>query len=117
KLTRMGVRVGSMSDLTLLRRLAVHDVLLQPAVIVNQDDSAQRLLELSEQRAVADFVVVDDEQQYMGIVASNDLREALVYREAIPLLQVNELMRNDLPTVGRDDTLDVVLNLFSKHDT
>jgi CIC family chloride channel protein len=116
-LTRMGIRVGSMSDLTLLRRLTVRDVRLMPAVSVHQDDSAQRLLELSEQHSVTDFVVVDDDQQYAGVVTSDDLREALVYREAVPLLQVNELMRSDLPTVSRDDTLDVVLELFSRHET
>lgn len=116
-LTRIGIRVGSMSDLTLLRRLTVRDVRLMPAVNVHQDDSAQRLLELSEKHSVTDFIVVDDEQQYAGVVTSDDLREALVYREAVPLLQVNELMRTDLPTVSRDDTLDVVLELFSRHET
>ncbi len=116
-LTRMGVRVGSLSDLTLLRRLTVRDVKLMPAVTINQDESAQRLLELSEQHSVTDFVVVDDDNAYTGLVTSDDLREALVYREAIPLLQVNELTRNDLPAINRDDTLDVVLDLFSRHDT
>ena len=32
-------------------------------------------------------MVVDDEQRYVGMVTYGDLREALVYREAIPLLQ------------------------------
>lgn len=116
-LTRMGIRIGSMSDLTLLRRLTVRDVRLMPAVTVHLDESAQRLLELSERHAVTDFVVLNDAREYAGLVTSDDLREALVYREAIPLLQVNELTRDDLPLINRDDTLDVVLDLFSRHDT
>jgi CIC family chloride channel protein len=117
-LTRAGVRVGSMSDLTLLRRMTVQDVLLMPAVTVHPDESAQRLLDLSEQHAVTDFVVTDRETGgYAGLVTSDDLREALVYREAIPLLQVSELTRSDLPSVNRDETLDIVLDLFSRHDT
>jgi chloride channel protein, CIC family len=116
KLTREGVRVGALSDLTILRRLTVRDVPLERAVTVFRDDSAQKLLDLSEEHAAAHFVVVDDAGHYVGLVMADDLRAALVYREAIPLLQVNEIMRGDLPTVGRDETLDIVLDTFSKHD-
>ncbi|MHC4429576.1 MAG: chloride channel protein, partial [Planctomycetota bacterium] len=44
KLARRGVRIGAMSDLTILRRLSVEQVLLEPAVLVHPEDSAQRLL-------------------------------------------------------------------------
>ena len=33
------------------------------------------------------------------LVTDGDLKEALVYREAIPLLQVHELMRTDSPSI------------------
>jgi len=116
KLTQMGVRVGALSDLTILRRLSVSDVPLVQAVLVHEDESAQRLLELSEKHLVRDFVVVNDRNQYVGMVTGNDLSAALVYREAIPLLQVQELTRNDLPTVTPDESLDLVLDKFSTHD-
>ena len=116
RLTHLGVRIGAMSDLTILRRLSVYDVQLVPPVAVNTDESAQRLLDLSEQFAVSDFVVMDDRKHYVGLVTSADLKEALIFREAIPLLQVNELQRSDLPTVTPDETLDVVLDKFSRHD-
>ncbi|HRP64107.1 MAG TPA: chloride channel protein [Phycisphaerales bacterium] len=116
KLTRQGVRVGAMSDLTILRRLTVRDVPLHRAVFVHEFDSAQKLLDLTEEHAATDFVVMDDASNYVGLVTSDDLRAALVYREGIPLLQVNELMRTDLPVVGRDETLDVVLDAFSKSE-
>ncbi len=116
RLTHLGVRIGAMSDLTILRRLSVSDVQLVPPVTVNTDESAQRLLDLSEQFAVSDFVVMDDRKHYVGLVTSADLKEALIFREAIPLLQVNELQRSDLPTVTPDETLDLVLDKFSRHD-
>ncbi|MCH8152919.1 MAG: chloride channel protein [Planctomycetes bacterium] len=116
KLARRGVRIGAMSDLTILRRLSVSDVPLDRPVMVHPDDSAQRLLELSEEFSAGDFVVVDEQDHYVGMVTGDDLRAALVYREAIPLLQVNELQRGDLPVVMPDDTLDVVLDKFSRHD-
>jgi CIC family chloride channel protein len=116
KLARRGVRLGAMSDLTILRRLSVSDVRLERPALVHPEDSAQRLLELSEERAVSDFVVVDERDHYVGIVTSSDLKEALVFREAIPLLQVNELQRTDLPVVSPDETLDIVLDKFSMYD-
>jgi CIC family chloride channel protein len=115
-LKAMGVRIGRMSDLTLLRRMSVRNVPMIPPVIVREDESGQRLIELSERFSVNDFVVVDDEERYLGLVTGSDLRQALVYREAIPLLQVGELERKDLPTVLHDDTLDVVLDKFSAND-
>ena len=116
KLTRQGVRMGRMSDLTLLRRLSVADVPLRKPVTVRPEESAQRLLELSEMHGTGDFIVVDDRGLYLGLVTAGDLRTALLEREAIPLLLVNELQRSELATVTRDDTLDVVLDKFSLHD-
>jgi CIC family chloride channel protein len=116
KLRRRGVKLGAMSDLTILRRLTVSDVPLVAPVFVHPEESAQRLLELSERTSVNDFVVTDRNDRYLGLVIDADLKEALVYREAIPLLQVSELQRDDLPTVTADETLDVVLDKFSRYD-
>jgi CIC family chloride channel protein len=116
KLTEQGVRLGGLSDLTILSRLHVGDVPLVSPVFVHPEDSAQRLLELSEKMSVNDFVVTDRHNRYLGLVTGADLKEALVYREAIPLLQVSELQRSDLPTVTIDESLDVVLDKFSKYD-
>jgi CIC family chloride channel protein len=116
KLTQMGVRVGSLSDLTILRRLSVQDVPLLSAVTVSESESAQHLLHMSEKHLVRDFVVVNSENRYVGMVTGADLSAALVYREAIPLLTVRELMRSDLPTLTHDETLDVAMDRFSRHD-
>ena len=116
ELAAAGIRLGGMSDLTLLRHLSVRDVPLIPPILVKPDESGQRLLELSERFSVSDFVVVDKDEKYLGMVTSSDLQAALVYREAIPLLQVHEMERMDLPSVGLEDTLDVALDRFSKHD-
>jgi CIC family chloride channel protein len=116
KLSRMGVRMGALSDLTVLRRLTPEDVTIEPATIVKRTDSAQQLVDLMESTGTADFVVVDDFGKYCGMVTAEDLRAALVYREAIPLLQVSELQRSDLPTISYEETLDIVLDKFSRSD-
>ncbi len=116
KLARLGVRMGAMSDLTVLRRLTADDVVLEEPVIVARSDGGQRLIELSEEGQAADFVVVNDRGHYCGMITSTDLRAALVYREAVPLLQISEIQRSDLPTVLPDETLDIVLDKFSRSD-
>ena len=116
KLSRLGVRMGAMSDLTILRRLTSQDVPLKEAIPVLESDSAQKLLELMEKTGASDFVVTDVGGHYAGMVVSDDFREALVYRESIPLLQVSELRRCDLPTVSPEETLDIVLDKFSRSD-
>ena len=115
--SRLGLKLGSMSDLTIMRRMRVDDVPLVAPVYVHPEESADRLLELSERLSVSDFVVTDARDRYLGLVTQNDLKEALVYREAIPLLQVHELMRDDLPVVHPDDTLDVAIDKFSRTES
>jgi CIC family chloride channel protein len=115
-LRRKGIRFGQMADMTLLRRMTVAEVPVSQAVTVVQSDPAQRLIDLSAQYAVNDFVVCDEANRYEGMVVGDDVRTTLVQREAVPLMIVAELMRNDLPTVRPGDTLDVVIDMFAKHE-
>jgi len=116
KLRRRGVLTGTAADLTLLRRLSVRDVALVPHVAVHAEDPLSKLLELRDVYKIVDFVVVDHEGNYKGLVTAQDLRTALIEREAIPYLLVEELLRPDLPTVDADEPLDTVLDKFSIHD-
>jgi CIC family chloride channel protein len=111
-----GIKMGTYSDLTLLRRMCCRDIPLTPAVMVQPDDPAARLIELAEDYAVVDYVVTDEADKYLGMVVGQDVRATLVQREAIPLMIVGELMRTNLPTVAPHQTLDVVLEQFARHD-
>jgi predicted transcriptional regulator len=74
------------------------------------------MLRLTERQGTQDFVVTDEKGSYAGLVTAGDLKAALVYREAIPLLQVNELQRSNLPVIEVDEPLDLVLEKFSQCD-
>ena len=54
--------------------------------------------------------------QHAGMVTAEGLKAALLNPEAIPLLQVNELERCNLPTCTTDECLDTVLEKFSRND-
>lgn len=115
-LRRKGIRFGQLADMTLLRRMTVADVPISQAVSVADSDPAQRLIDLATQHAVTDFVVADEKGRCKGMVVGDDVRTTLVQREAVPLMIVAELMRTDLPTVRPGDTLDLVLDMFAKHE-
>ena len=40
----------------------------------------------------------------------------MLFRSALPLLAADELARDDLPIVRPDDTFDMALDRFSRHD-
>ncbi|MCP4245478.1 MAG: chloride channel protein [bacterium] len=113
KLRRRGVRMGTLADLTILKRILVADVNTQAAPIVHLHDPLQKLLDAAAEQDALNFVVVDDHGVYQGMVVGNDLKTALLQPEAVPLLLVDELMRT-LPTVHRKESLDTVLDKFAR---
>jgi CIC family chloride channel protein len=117
KLRALGIRMGGSSDMTVLTRLTVQDLILDAARIIQLNMPVGDVLRQSEDDGVCDFVVVDEHGGYAGILTMDDLQAALLHREAIPLLQVSEICRRDLPTVVPEDTLDTVLEKFSHADT
>jgi CBS domain-containing protein len=105
-----------MSDLTVLRRLRVSNLPLEQAITVSADDELSKVIGISAEHGVDDFVVLHEDGTYRGMVTSNDLRQALVNRQVIVLLRVDEVTRDDLPVVFENETLDVALDRFSRHD-
>lgn len=114
KLVRRGIRIGRVADVTILKRLHVDRVPMVPAPVVKPDDPLQRLLAMAEDYQSPDFVVVNDEGEYVGIVVADDIKTALLQPEAVPLLLVAELARPPVPCVEPSDTLDSVLDKFAR---
>ena len=116
KLRRRGVRVGMLTDLTILRRVTVDDVERQAAQLVHPHEPLQTLIDLASETDAADFVVVDNQEVYQGMVTAQDIRVALLQPEAVSLLVVGELLRSGVPTVSGQETLDLVLDKFARSD-
>ncbi len=117
KLRRRGVRIGSVTDLTILRRITVRDVGHHAAQCVHPEDPLQSLIDLAGETDATDFVVVDEQGVYQGMVVGSDVRTALLQPEAVSLLVVGELVRANVPTVSPRETLDGVLDKFARSDT
>jgi len=111
-----GVSVGSSSDLSVLRRMNVEQVPLEPAVVLKSTDPLQHMIDLLNEGGTDNFAVLGPQGLYAGMIASEDLKLILLQREAIPLLTIGELMRVDLPLVQTSDDLATVMDIFSNKD-
>ncbi len=115
-LRQRGVRLGASGDMMILRRITVEQVGLEPAGVLQVNDPFQRVLDLSASLSTQNFVVLDSKGSYCGMVVTENINLALTQREAVPLLLVAELMRQDVPFVRTSDDLATVLDVFSQFD-
>jgi CIC family chloride channel protein len=116
ELRKRGIRLGGPADVTLLRRMNVEQVTLEPATIVRISDPLQKILDISANNGTGSFVVVGDDGEYRGMVVSDDLQTALFQRDAIPLLVAGDVSRPEVPVVHNTDDLGAVLDTFSQFD-
>ncbi|MEY5031164.1 MAG: hypothetical protein RL354_195 [Planctomycetota bacterium] len=112
ELAALGVRLGSETDLSALRRLRVSDVTLKEAGTVRGSAPASSLGSRAD--GTDDFVVLDESGRLEGMVGARDLRIALVNREALPLLQVRDIARSNVRVIDRDMPLDQALDLLER---
>lgn len=117
ELAAFNIRIASVSAASVLRGTFIRDVPLLPAITVQRHDAAEGLIALGEKHGVHDFPVVDARGVYCGLVCGSDVRSALVYRDALQLLSVAELVRTDFLPLDPQDTLETALHRFGRHET
>lgn len=116
-LAAMGIHLGSRGGVNLLRELTVAEVPPRAVTALVESTPVDELLErLEAGLPFASVAVVDAEGRYAGSVTDADLREALLHREATPLLDIGELMRRDLPRLEPGDTLEIALDRLTRTD-
>lgn len=114
RLEHKGVQFGLHARMAMLRRFAVRDIMESGVVIVQGTMPLQEIILKTADEDVSDFIVVDEQGRYQGLLCEKDMRNTLVHPEAIPLIIGEELVRYDVPVVSADDTLDKILELFSR---
>jgi CIC family chloride channel protein len=115
-LRRRGIRPGAGADFSLLRRLNVEMIAMEPATIFSITEPMQKVLDLTISNGISSFVIVDEKGNYAGMIGGKDITTALVERAAVPLLLAGDLMRTDIPVVKNTDDLGTVLDTFVEYD-
>lgn len=113
QLERKGIQFGLHTKMAMLRRFTVRDIMEPGVVIVQATMPLQEIILKTADENVSDFIVVDAQGRYQGLLCEKDTRNTLVHPEAIPLIIGEELARYDVPVVSTDDTLDKIFELFS----
>ena len=111
KLRRRGVRFGG-EALRALQRVCVRDLRRLRAPVVSPGDPVDSLVRIMRTTTANDFLVVDEKGRFAGMVLGDDLRTMLLESDAMPLLTVSDVLRDDVPVVHLDETLDVVMSRF-----
>ncbi len=114
-LRRQGLMLGSSLDTTMLRTLTARDIIAGPHTPIHPDEPITRLLDLRDRYRINDFVIVDKDSKFLGMVTGNDLREVVLAPDAAPYMTVEELLRKEFPAIYPDETLDQVMEKFGKH--
>lgn len=116
-LRHRGVRLGTMADLTMLRRLCVDEVELEKAPAVRESTELRTILSSANVTGTHNFIVIDQQDNYVGLLLMEDIHAALVDRDAIPLLLVSDLVRRGIPPVRRTDDLATILDAFALYNS
>ncbi len=116
-LRQRGLRISAGSNEALMHRLSVEQVDMEPATPIHMADPVQRVLDLMSAGRASDFPVLNKDGLYCGMVLADDLRTILIEREAIPLLTVEEVVRNDIPFSKTSDDLAETSDRFARYET
>ncbi|MCP4710944.1 MAG: chloride channel protein [Planctomycetes bacterium] len=114
KLRRRGIQFETRANTAILRRLNVQMVMNPKCTIVFDDTPVQEVIKKAADLETSDFIVIDHNDNYYGLLTGSDLRAALLEREAVPFLVAGELARSKVPPIGTKESLDKVLDIFSR---
>lgn len=116
-LKKMGIRLGSAVGISALRRVGIDQIPLLEPVFVRSDDTLSQVLSRSSDHSVRDFVVVDADNRYVGLLTLDDLTTVMLAPEAAPLLLVGEVLHADVAPLPATATLEDALEIFTRSDT
>ena len=91
----------------------ISEVMHSPVIVVNKDDSVEKVAKLMWKYGISQIPVVDDDGRPIGTVFEKDLVNALlVYKNNASSMKVHEIMDEVLPIVGPSESIDRVINLL-----
>ena len=91
----------------------VSEVMHSPVIVVNKNDSIEKVARLMWEHGISQIPVVDNDGKPIGTVFEKDLVNALLmYRERASSMKVYEIMDDVLPIVGPSESIDRVINLL-----
>ena len=113
-LVEKGHAFTSNKDTNVLSTLETNTIIQTDFLTVTPDENLERLVDLISHSNQVIFGVVDAEQNLLGIVHFNDIREIIFNNYRVKYTLVKEIMLKPVETISPDDSMEMVMNKFEK---
>jgi CIC family chloride channel protein len=113
-LVEKGHAFTSNKDTNVLSTLETNTIIQTDFLTVTPDENLERLVDLISHSNQVIFGVVDLEQNLLGIVHFNDIREIIFNNYRVKYTLVKEIMLKPVETISPDDSMEIVMNKFEK---
>lgn len=113
-LVQKGHAFTSNKDTNVLSTLETSSIIQTDFLTVTPNENLERLVDLISHSNQVIFAVVDTEQNLLGIVHFNDIREIIFNSYRVKYTLVKEIMLKPVETISPDDSMEMVMNKFEK---
>ena len=113
-LAQKGHAFTSNKDTNVLSTLETNSIIQTDFLTVTPNENLERLVDLISHSNQVIFAVVDTEQNLLGIVHFNDIREIIFNNYRVKYTLVKEIMLAPIEIISPDDSMEMVMNKFEK---
>jgi chloride channel protein, CIC family len=115
ELLQEGIDVSRRSEIDLLGRIKVKELMRADFLIINYQMPFSKLKDMIINSSYGDIFIVDDEQKLKGTVSLKEIRQALTSTDLVDLLIASDIAI-PVPVVCEDDTVSVAMQEIEKYD-
>lgn len=113
-LVEKGHAFTSNKDTNILSTLETNTIIKTDFLTVTPDENLERLVDLISHSNQVIFGVIDAQQNLLGIVHFNDIREIIFNTYRVKYTLVKEIMMAPVETIAPFDSMEQVMNKFEK---
>ncbi|HEX8575580.1 MAG TPA: chloride channel protein, partial [Flavobacterium sp.] len=111
-LVKKGHVFTSNKDTNVLTTLDINTIIQTDHLTISPDENLEKLVDLISHSSQVIFAVVNKENDLLGIVHFNDVREIIFSTFKVKYTTVKTVMKKPVVTISPDDTMEKVMNKF-----
>ncbi len=111
-LAKKGLAFTSNKDTNILTTLDINKIIQTDYITISPDENLEKLVDLISHSNQVIFAVVNRENQFLGIVHFNDIREKIFNSYSVKYTLVREVMSSPLEIISPEDSMETVMNKF-----
>lgn len=113
-LAKKGLAFTSNKDKNILSSLSTNAIIQTDYLTVSPDENLEKLVEMISHSNQVIFAVVNKEQDLLGLVHFNTIREIIFNPYRVKFTLVKEIMTMPIDVIYPTDSMEVVMNKFEK---